>query len=979
MKTNISRIIQRTLCLVALGIGLLYSPTTKAADVNVGGEITGNVTWYSTNLYTITNTIYVLSNAVLNIEPGTVIWSVPGDESDTNNIIFTALFVCQGGKMYAEGTRTRPIIFTAQYDDVNDPNDYTINDTALWGGIVLCGKAVINRPSDTGGNLASPKYDIYEGLADTTASNGQKVHRYGGNDDADNSGVMRYVSIRHGGQNIKVDKELNGLSLCCVGSNTIIEHVEVIANDDDGFEFFGGTVNTKYLVSAFCLDEEFDIDQGYRGKSQFWFGIHPKNYAGQFGGEWNGEPNGLATSNTPLAQFTVYNMTLVGSGPDSALRIRDYAAPRVYNSVFTEFKTKGITVGNPGSIFFTNGTIEFRETIWNTNTGPVDLVASNAIFAVTSLSNVFLNPLLTSISYTNDGGLDPRPASGSPALNSSITPPCDGFLTPVSYKGAFDNKDLWLNDWTALDSYGLLPRRTNAVNVGGEITGNVTWYSTNLYTITNTIYVLSNAVLNIEPGTVIWSVPGDESDTNNIIFTALFVCQGGKMYAEGTANNPIIFTAQYDDVNDPNDYTINDTALWGGIVLCGNAVINRPSDTGGNLAPIKYDIYEGLADTTASNGQKVHRYGGNDDADNSGVMRYVSIRHGGQNIKVDKELNGLSLCCVGSNTIIEHVEVIANDDDGFEFFGGTVNTKYLISAFCLDEEFDVDQGYRGKSQFWFGIHPKNYSGQFGGEWNGEPNGLATSNTPLAQFTVYNMTLVGSGPDSALRIRDYAAPRVYNSVFTEFKTKGITVGNPGSIFFTNGTIEFQETIWNTNTGPVDLVASNAIFGVTSLSNVFLNPLLTGISYTNDFGLNPQPQAGSPALNSSLTAPNNGFYTPVAYKGAFDANYNWAVQWTALGEYGVMSGRNGAESVACFASAVPTPNPVTVHITQVGANAIITCDSQVGYSYTLESTGTLPGGWSPAVGVTPSNPQAGTGGTLTFTIPLSGASYFRVFAQ
>jgi hypothetical protein len=458
------KILMSALAAAALFLGL-SSPTVQAADVNVGGEITGNVTWSSTNLYTITNTIYVLSNAVLTIEPGTVVWVVPGDESDTNNIIFTGLFVCQGGKLIADGTAEAPIIFTAQYDDVNDPTDYTINDTALWGGIVLLGNAVINRPSDTGGNLASPKYDIYEGLADTSATTGQKVHRYGGNNDADDSGIMRYVSIRHGGQNIKVDKELNGLSLCCVGSNSIIEHVEVIANDDDGFEFFGGTVNTKYLVSAFCLDEMFDIDQGYRGKSQFWFGIHPTNYSGQFGGEWNGEPNGLASSNAPFATFTIYNMTLVGSGPDQGLRIRDYAAPQLYNSVFTEFKTKGITAGNPGTVFFTNGTINIRETLWNTNTGPVDLVASNALFAVTSLSNVFANPLLTSIGYTTNGYLDPRPQTGSPALTSTITAPNDGFYTPVTYKGAFDRTNLWMRGWTGLDSYGVLSTNNPVVVV----------------------------------------------------------------------------------------------------------------------------------------------------------------------------------------------------------------------------------------------------------------------------------------------------------------------------------------------------------------------------------------------------------------------------------------------------------------------------------------------------------------------------------
>jgi len=506
------------------------------------------------------------------------------------------------------------------------------------------------------------------------------------------------------------------------------------------------------------------------------------------------------------------------------------------------------------------------------------------------------------------------------------------------------------------------------LNVGGEITSNVTWYSTNLYTITNTIYVLSNAVLTVEPGTVVWVVQGDESDTNNIIFTGLFVCRGGKLIADGTAEQPIIFTAQYDDVNDPTDYTINDTALWGGIVLMGNAVINTSSSFGGTEGGVKYDIYEGLADTSATTGQKVHRYAGTNDADDSGIMRYVSIRHGGQNIKVDKELNGLSLCCVGSNTIIEHVEVIANDDDGFEFFGGTVNTKYLVSAFCLDEEFDIDQGYRGKSQFWFGIHPTNYSGQFGGEWNGEPNGSAVSNTPLAMFTIYNMTLVGSGPDQALRVRDYAAPQVYNSVFTEFKTRGIRVDDPGAVLFTNGTITFRETLWNTNTGPSTATASNYVFNVGSLSNVFANPLLTSIGYTTNGYLDPRPQTGSPALTSTITAPNDGFYTPVAYKGAFDRTNLWMRGWTALDEYGVLSDSNPP--------ALLPPTPPTISTTFGSGTVTFSVASQLGYNYALQSTLVLnPAAWTNLTTL------PGNGGTLTFPAVSStnATEFFRVLAQ
>jgi hypothetical protein len=355
-------------------------------------------------------------------------------------------------------------------------------------------------------------------------------------------------------------------------------------------------------------------------------------------------------------------------------------------------------------------------------------------------------------------------------------------------------------------------------------------------------------------------------------------------------------------------------------------------------------------------------------------MRYVSIRHGGTSIKTDKEINGLSLCCVGSGTVIEYVEAFANDDDGFEFFGGTVNTKHLVSAFCLDEEFDIDQGYRGNNQFWFGIHPYNYSGQFGGEWNGEPNGIAVSNAPIGTFTIYNMTLVGGGPDQALRVRDYAAPQVYNSVFTEFTTRGIRVDDPGSVFFSNGTIKFQETLWNTNTGPSSAVASNYVFNVTSLSNVFVNPLLTGISYTGNFGMDPRPKAASKATFSSVTAPNDGFLTPVSYKGAFTMNNNWAVQWTAMGEYCVMSPRFGVNQSLCDAVTPVCPQP-TLSIKLNGANVDVSWASTLGCDYQLESKSPLTGLWGSVGGLV-----SGDGTTKTVPVPAAGTEqYFRLVVQ
>src|SRR4249920_1120718 len=197
-----------------------------------------------------------------------------------------------GVGFFAEGTARHPIIFTADVDDTTLPDDMPIwGPTArgLWGGVVILGKTVINGAIDAGGNAASPKYEVYEGLPDLIVG-GEALLRMGGTDDNDNSGILRYVSIRHGGAALFPNKEINGLSMGAVGRGTTIEFVESYCAADDGFEFFGGTVNTRYLVSSFNDDDSFDTDMGYRGTNQFWFAIQAPDKR-NYGMELNNQVN----------------------------------------------------------------------------------------------------------------------------------------------------------------------------------------------------------------------------------------------------------------------------------------------------------------------------------------------------------------------------------------------------------------------------------------------------------------------------------------------------------------------------------------------------------------------------------------------------------------------------------------------------------------------------------------------------------------
>ena len=519
----------------------------------------------------------------------------------------------------------------------------------------------------------------------------------------------------------------------------------------------------------------------------------------------------------------------------------------------------------------------------------------------------------------------------------------------------------------------------DTIQVTTNLIGNVTWVNTNEYVLNGGIYVLSNASLTIEPGTVVRGKPG--AGSNNV--AALFITQDAKIFANGTRAKPIIFTAESDDLTDPNDIPLWARNLWGGVVIYGKSVLNTYSDVAGNTASPKYDTFEGLPDTVI-NGQHVDRFGGNDDNDNSGVMRYCSIRYSSVVLLPNKEINGLSLCAVGRGTKIENIEVFSAGDDSVEFFGGTVNTKYMLSIFSDDDNFDIDQGYRGKNQFWFALQAPDRKDN-GGEWNGEPNGIAVGNAPIGNFEIYNATYIGAGTNStgarAFISREYAAPKVFNTIFTEFNI-GANIDDKSALHFTNGVARFQNNIlWNFASNGVAQPYwqnGNAAWTLTNAanSNLFVDPMITSVSRTNypAFRCDPRPLAGSPALTSLRTAPNDGFYTPAAYIGAF-TNVNWASDWGFAAESGLITGAGAGTPPPYIASVIAPPNPVTLTLIDLGGgNLQITSPSQAGYSYQLQSRLDFTTAWGNEGAA-----QAGTGSTLTVPVANSGMKFFRMVAQ
>ena len=220
----------------------------------------------------------------------------------------------------------------------------------------------------------------------------------------------------------------------------------------------------------------------------------------------------------------------------------------------------------------------------------------------------------------------------------------------------------------------------NEVVITENITANTTWTSDKIWILGSRIAVTNGATLTIEPGTVIKGQAGTGANA-----TALIIARNAKINAVGTAASPIIFTSIADEIQpgqiaSPNlDPTLS--GLWGGLIIMGNAPISADASSV-QIEGIPASDPNGL-------------YGGSDAADNSGVVKFVSIRHGGANIGEGNEINGLTLGGVGSGTVIENVEIVANQDDGIEFFGGTVNVTNALVWNAGDDCIDTDQAWAG--------------------------------------------------------------------------------------------------------------------------------------------------------------------------------------------------------------------------------------------------------------------------------------------
>lgn len=451
-------------------------PTILLSTLAVsGGAHDGDLTATNTILscdktYIIDKKIYVPSGKSITINPGTLLKGRTAGPGNANSLIVT-----RDAKIFAGGTENCPVVFTAEADLMD--GTYAIANRGQWGGVVILGKAKNNLI--VGNSFSDGVNDgvgFIEGFLVAEARNlyGMPV---GQEDDNDNSGIMTYVSIRHAGETVGPNNELNGLTLGSVGKATTLHHIEIVSNADDGIEFFGGNVDLKYATVMFSDDDMFDYDQGWSGRGQFWFGIKTDQTTSP-GGDSGFECDGDDDKKAPafLSHPFIYNATMIGTSTAKGfgMMLKELTEGEIYNSVFANFKT-GVNFDRKtrtGGDAYDKWIADLLKVECNTFAGNGNLftttptagssipsAADSAKFFgdgnSTNLASISGFDFTLGMNTTTNTVTDPYDAVPNPDLSTTCTPPADGFFSAASYRGAFKSGEKsWLSDWTYISTIG---------------------------------------------------------------------------------------------------------------------------------------------------------------------------------------------------------------------------------------------------------------------------------------------------------------------------------------------------------------------------------------------------------------------------------------------------------------------------------------------------------------------------------------------
>lgn len=749
-------------------------------------------------------------NVTLTIEPGTLI---VGDQQE-------ALSITRGSKINAVGTAVDPIVFTsrAQLDRWVNTGDAT-SGRGEWAGLALMGYAQSNE-------CGTPCDVAAEG----------NIGAYGGTDDTDSSGTLKYIVIRHAGNDIDGNgNELNGLTMFATGSGTSVDYVQVHKNLDDGIEHFGASDFMSHLVLTSNKDDAFDWGQGYTGGAQFIV-IKQDTDTGDRGIEAdNDKTNPLAT---PVSAPTLANMTIMSRGTadskgEQGILLRRGTGAKIYNSVVTGFRDSCIDMDGADTLNMANtlndssdSSLEIFNSIIHCPSGVSfkddgDVAAADiTTWFNADGSNRITDPNLDSVGMPNS----PNGAGAK--------------FVSTDYVGAFpqDSSNNWTTGWTVWlngnDSVwqpatgGTLAGGTPAADstcpagttdigdqtlptsVGGgsmDLCQLAQRYTTDVTLTNDNVYALATGF----PGTYIGNGEAADGDTSNDLSVtltieegtlvvgdvqeALTITRGSEIDAQGTAVDPIVFTSrtQLDNWVNNGDAT-SGRGEWAGLALMGYAKTNEC----------------GTPCDVAAEGN-IGAYGGTNDSDGSGTLKYIVIRHAGNDIDGNgNELNGLTMFGTGSGTEVDYVQVHKNLDDGVEHFGASDFMSHLVLTANKDDSFDWGQGYTGGAQFIVVKQDTDTADRGIEADNDKANPEAG---PISMPTLANMTFISAGtadskPEQGILLRRGTGAKIYNTIVTGFA---------GSCIDIDDTATFDRAGANaptTLTG--DLVMNNSIVSCTT---------------------------------------------------------------------------------------------------------------------------------------------------------------------
>ena len=825
-------------------------------------------------MYAISGGLEVMANATLTVAPGTVLFGQSGGDY---------LLVHRDAKIMAEGSKEKPIILTSLQDVKGEETT-----AGQWGGMVLLGNAPSNKCPTDGSACAIQIEGVAEGAV------------FGGTNWEDDSGVLKYVVVKYAGYEIAPDNELNGITFGGVGSGTTLDYIQVHSNADDGVEFFGGAANVKHLVLTANKDDSVDWDNGYKGMLQHVYIEHAKN-AGEANRAIEADNDGSTPDKEPQSNPTLANMTIIGNNfatsdkASEGIYLREGTAAKIFNTVITGPSEMGecleLEGGETSSV-----------TVDNANSGKI--VMQNMVMACTNDENFknskasadgsvlldleawFTSEISNSISTSiliNESGV---PDANSPLIaagaGQDVSSTQDGFFDSVDYIGAFDGSNDWREGWafgfgggvvTAAAEVEGCPTGTTSITpadgatttcqITGRIISDLTLTANNLYALNGPVFVgndkADSATLSIEAGTTIFGRSGGDY---------LVVSRDSKIEANGSSDAPITFTSSEDIAGEETG-----AGQWGGIVILGNAQSNKCPSDGSDCALQVEGVEEGAV------------FGGTDDSDSSGSLRYVVVKHAGYEIAPDNELNGITFGAVGSGTKVEFIQVHENADDGVEFFGGTVNLKYVVLTANQDDSVDWDNGYRGNMQYVLVKHDAN-DGAANRGIEGDNDGSSPAKQPQSNPTIANMTIIGNGFDTA----DKDSEGVYLREGTRAQLHNFVVTNAaGECFEIEGGDTASVTVDQAVAG--DTVISNSVF---ACSENFKNSKATDgtvLLDTQDWVLNQNSDNSTATSMSDVvngifttdtTTPKNftgsAFFDNANHIGAVSEANDWTAKWT-----------------------------------------------------------------------------------------------------